>query len=414
MPRRLQFQHRKKRARELRLAKKGSPCEPQSETLSSTTTSEHAESESALPELNTSSSSTSYESQELQVTGPETVPEETSSSTNKVPVSALHSLHSTISLPSRAWSDQSPDRLNQICLCKISQFSNGGKLPLFLTHSLTVKADLSWSLYVNGQEVLPSNCTALVSFPSVLDHTSLSKLLTMLDKLQVCPGHPDTHFVRMLRAKKGKVISPDGKVVCFVHSTPVEFNGEVYQETLRLTECELLSSFTKCSVCKSYRGTLRSMYHRWSNKLQVSSDSSSYTNERYLNTPEKKMKMCRLKKKARTAVQVISKLREKVSYLTRNHGEVLDKNMETDLLAIMRENAEKVKSTYAEGTFARLFWDEQFKAASLNDKRQIRWHPVIIKWCLNLKLLSSSAYHAMRSSGFMTLPSERTLRDYTS
>ena len=37
----------------------------------------------------------------------------------------------------------------------------------------------------------------------------------------------------------------------------------------------------------------------------------------------------------------------------------------------------------------------------------------MIKWCLNLKLMSSAAYHAMRSSGFITLPSERTLRGYT-
>ena len=27
--------------------------------------------------------------------------------------------------------------------------------------------------------------------------------------------------------------------------------------------------------------------------------------------------------------------------------------------------------------------------------------------------MSSSAYHAMRTSGFVTMPSERTLRDYT-
>ena len=45
--------------------------------------------------------------------------------------------------------------------------------------------------------------------------------------------------------------------------------------------------------------------------------------------------------------------------------------------------------------------------------KQVRWHPVMIKWCLNLKLLSSSAYHALRTSGFVKLPSERTLRDYT-
>ncbi len=37
----------------------------------------------------------------------------------------------------------------------------------------------------------------------------------------------------------------------------------------------------------------------------------------------------------------------------------------------------------------------------------------MIKRCLNLKLLSTSAYHALRTSGFLVLPSERTLRDYT-
>ena len=37
----------------------------------------------------------------------------------------------------------------------------------------------------------------------------------------------------------------------------------------------------------------------------------------------------------------------------------------------------------------------------------------MIRWCLNIKLLSSSSYHALRTSGFMQLPSERTLRDYT-
>lgn len=56
----------------------------------------------------------------------------------------------------------------------------------------------------------------------------------------------------------------------------------------------------------------------------------------------------------------------------------------------------------------------QLKAASAKDSQQIRWHPLIIKWCrLNLKLISSAAYHSVRTSGFLQLPSERTLRDYT-
>ena len=68
------------------------------------------------------------------------------------------------------------------------------------------------------------------------------------------------------------------------------------------------------------------------------------------------MKMDCLKKKARTAVQAVVKLHERVRNLSHNQGEVLDKNI--DLITSMRDNAEKINTTYAEGTFARLFWDE--------------------------------------------------------
>ena len=80
----------------------------------------------------------------------------------------------------------------------------------------------------------------------------------------------------------------------------------------------------------------------------------------------------------------------------------------------MNDNNDKIKMAYPEGSFARLFWEKQLKASLTDDMRQVRWHPCMIKWCLNLKLLSTSAYHALRTSGFVTLPSERTLRDYTS
>lgn len=41
----------------------------------------------------------------------------------------------------------------------------------------------------------------------------------------------------------------------------------------------------------------------------------------------------------------------------------------------------------------------------------MRWHPLIVRFALNLKYLSSNAYKAV--SGFISLPSECTLRDYT-
>ena len=43
----------------------------------------------------------------------------------------------------------------------------------------------------------------------------------------------------------------------------------------------------------------------------------------------------------------------------------------------------------------------------------MRWHPLVIRFALNLKYLSSLAYTVVLKSGFLSLPSERTLRDYT-
>ena len=47
------------------------------------------------------------------------------------------------------------------------------------------------------------------------------------------------------------------------------------------------------------------------------------------------------------------------------------------------------------------------------NKKGIRWHPLIIRWCLYLRHQSSKAYDLIRDSGCIALPSQRTLRDYS-
>ena len=65
----------------------------------------------------------------------------------------------------------------------------------------------------------------------------------------------------------------------------------------------------------------------------------------------------------------------------------------------------------AKSHFQKIFWDQQSKYNSLHDKRNMRWHPLMIRFALNLKYLSSNAYRAVGS--FLALPSRRTLCDYT-
>ena len=91
----------------------------------------------------------------------------------------------------------------------------------------------------------------------------------------------------------------------------------------------------------------------------------------------------------------------------------MDPNLHNDQVAIMEDKSQEINEKYPTGTFKNLFWEQQLKAAKDKGSKGFRWHPMMIRWCLNLKMVSSAAYHAMRSEGFVTLPSERTLQDYS-
>ena len=66
--------------------------------------------------------------------------------------------------------------------------------------------------------------------------------------------------------------------------------------------------------------------------------------------------------------------------------------------------------------FMKYFWKEQQKYLS-SSKTGVRYHPVIIRYCLGLAAKSPSFYDDIRygennNTGFLMLPSRRRLRDY--
>ena len=87
-------------------------------------------------------------------------------------------------------------------------------------------------------------------------------------------------------------------------------------------------------------------------------------------------------------------------------------NRRLDIQKIMEDENKAIYSKYAENSFPFIFWKTQMECMSKdgNLKKGIRWHPLIIKWCLYLKHQSSKSYETLRQSG-ISLPSQRTLRD---
>lgn len=61
--------------------------------------------------------------------------------------------------------------------------------------------------------------------------------------------------------------------------------------------------------------------------------------------------------------------------------------------------------------FLEILLNDQAKALN-TEARQMRWHPLIIKWCLRLYNKSHSSYKALQGSGVLKLPTGRTLSDY--
>ena len=62
---------------------------------------------------------------------------------------------------------------------------------------------------------------------------------------------------------------------------------------------------------------------------------------------------------------------------------VLPDDLHADMLTITSENLKLLD--LPTDSFRRLFWDQQLEAALQNDAHTMRWHPLMIRWCLQLR-----------------------------
>eukprot|EP00112_Aurelia_sp_Birch-Aquarium-sp1_P016687 Seg3808.2 transcript_id=Seg3808.2/GoldUCD/mRNA.D3Y31 product="DNA transposase THAP9" pseudo=true protein_id=Seg3808.2/GoldUCD/D3Y31 len=105
--------------------------------------------------------------------------------------------------------------------------------------------------------------------------------------------------------------------------------------------------------------------------------------------------------------ETITQLKEELA----NHSVPLNAELSNDFVSIM-ENADEKDIPQ----FMKLFWREQQQYIH-SSKSGIRYHPMVIRFCLNLASKSPAAYEELRynektQSGVLILPSQRTLRSY--
>ena len=166
-------------------------------------------------------------------------------------------------------------------------------------------------------------------------------------------------------------------------SYPVTFEDHIYESSIRTTECQVLTDSLVCFSCKAFRPVLHSMYSRWLRSSNKENVESKFTNNRYLHSPQKDAKLKKLQERAVVAEKERNALRAAVEELTRKNGVNVEPSFhhDQDLVSTMSENQDKIASQYPEGSFRRLFWEQQIKRSKQGAK-QMRWHPTMIRYLM--------------------------------
>ena len=174
--------------------------------------------------------------------------------------------------------------------------------------------------------------------------------------------------------------------------------------------CETL---TQCQSCINLKSTLRKAVYRLDKSADQRTSATSHATYHTLTSEEKSARLRDMHTKLKLSKQKVGALERRMSELIRDEGVLLHEMDCDDAMDLVQSVQPLVEEKFPKNTPQRIFWEQQLKCNSMKDKRQMRWHPLVLRFALNLKYLSTSCYKALRQSGLVHLPSERTLSDYT-
>ena len=284
-----------------------------------------------------------------------------------------------------------------------------------IERSVTVNTDLSWHVHIAGK--LVSSSMVLRELPDhISDINCLQNIMHCVESAYICPGNPQSEFVEIID-KRGSLSSKE----VFVDSEMevVDTDGCMYGRTIRTGDCELLCAAKsrlpkRCKSCSQYRSNLR--VARWRNQRKdvrgrIAHDS--HCNIRYLSEQESLQRLESVKKQKAVLKEKVKRQEKIAQRLIANEGVTLTLKDTVDINRVVEESRTAIENGFTENSFQRILWEQQKKYNSLKNKKQMRWHPLIIRFALSLRYASSTAYRTVASSGLLSLPSERTLRDYT-
>lgn len=324
------------------------------------------------------------------------------------------------------WSYISTADEDTITLCKFTASTPPTVYMTINISSPTPTCHSNWNLLVGRTHLSVEQVSNL---PGTIH--SMSDLYTMLngiDKCNFCIGCSDKKFTPLIELHNGNFCDQYGEcpfsltwlLASWVHvliilGEKVAYFDEVHY-TIRHVQCSLLLEGSLCcNHCKKYqKNTLNRLLYRLNNKsAQDKENTNSHINHRFMSSESKNLRIKALKSELQKKTKALKRIESILQEHIRNEYVPVDDALHADLKAIMDKHVNLEDDDNEPGmNFSKIFWRQQCQAFSKKCAKSVRWHPLVVKWCLYLHHKSSGAYETLRNSGLIRLPSGRTLRDY--
>ena len=223
-------------------------------------------------------------------------------------------------------------------------------------------------------------------------NTSVSDLVKDIDSLLICSGIKPDISADVIHHVIPKVVDH----LTLSEEQESNFNLFPHEEYWRVRGCDILcDSLQQCVACSKYEHaankTKMSKQKKLTEPAHVKSPGSQTPPERIkLTLQMQRMKCNELELQINQMKELIPKSSIEI-----------DQELSKDITSI-------IGKTDTMTPFMNLFWEQQKKFFSSSSKG-VKYHPMIIRYCLSLAAKSPSYYEELRNSGILVLPRQRTL-----
>lgn len=262
---------------------------------------------------------------------------------------------------------------------------------LLAEYEIIVDDSLGFTIIILGW-LLPENHFLYTKHLRSVRYITISELINVVMALSICQGVGDVDALlgEVIHHVIPKVFDP------LMSECTSSFQSLDYK---RSKDCFVLHSDNQRESCKS----INKAYLRSQNVASQKMSQPAKLFAPISQTLAARIKLTLQNQRLRCS-QLESEI-EKIRNELANSSVEIDHEMSNDFVKILSNAGENMTP------FMNLFWQQQKQLFS-SCSQGVRYHPMVIRFCLSLAAKSSSCYEELRNSGILVLPSQRTLRDY--